>query len=344
MAIILNDINCREQLYPFTEVRHAADIRIGILTIKEKWQHLGIEVSLSGSDNEADGEEVPANIIPTIHNYQKIIDDSRSGILNMNADNIKGITYPWDITLLNDWAIRQDFEIITKDRISQPVSNSNQIVNTNQIFLEEGAKVELSIINASTGPVYIGQDAEIMEGCMIRGPIAICNNSVLKMGTKAYSGTTIGPWCVAGGEIKNSVLMGYCNKAHDGYLGDSVIGSWCNLGAGTSNSNVKNSAGNIIYKLKEANVSTGNKAGLMMGDYSRAAINTSFNTGTIVGICCNIFGRDFPSRYIPNFTWGDQRYKFEKALQDIENWKKLKHSTLTEEEISLLHQLYLKEH
>lgn len=180
-----------------------------------------------------------------------------------------------------------------------------------------------------------------MEGNMIRGPFALCEGSVIKMGSKIYGGTTIGPGCVAGGEIKNSVFFGYSNKAHDGYLGDSVIGEWCNLGAGTSNSNIKNSAGDIMLSNDGNKVNAGNKAGLLMGDYSRAAINTSFNTGTIVGVSCNIFGREFPSRETKNFMWGDDRYELEKALRDIENWKRLKNKSLSDQEKNLLHQLYL---
>jgi UDP-N-acetylglucosamine diphosphorylase/glucosamine-1-phosphate N-acetyltransferase len=345
MAIFLNDSNFRNKLFPFTEVRHTADIRVGILTIKEKWQYLGINISGSAVSNSESGVQViPANIIPTLKNYQKIIEDPEHGLANNDNNNdIKTINYAWDICQLNDWAIRHDFELISRNRASQPISNTNRCVNEQNIFIEEGASVECSIINASEGPVYIGRNVQVMEGCMIRGPFAICNDSVLKMGTKIYGGTTIGPWCIAGGEIKNSVLMGFSNKAHDGYLGDSVIGEWCNLGAGTSNSNVKNTAGNVVYKLKDVEVNAGFKAGLMMGDYSKAAINTSFNTGSIVGICCNIFERDFPPKYIPNFSWGNDRYKFEKLLQDIQSWKKFKNSILSEAEIRLLHQLYLNE-
>ena len=182
-----------------------------------------------------------------------------------------------------------------------------------------------------------------MEGNMIRGPFAICEGAVLKMGSKVYGATTIGPFCMAGGEIKNSVLFGYSNKAHDGYLGDSVLGEWCNLGAGTCNSNVKNTAGEVKYLTgaDSAGIAAGNKAGLLMGDYSRAAINTSFNTGTIVGVCCNIFGEYMPRKYIANFSWGTDRYDFEKAIKDISNWKKMKGKSVSEEEKELLHQLYI---
>ena len=191
------------------------------------------------------------------------------------------------------------------------------------IFVEAGATISYSILNASEGPIYIGKNAEIQEGSVIRGPFALCEGSRVKMGAKIYGATTIGPYCLADGEIKNSILMGYSNKAHDGYLGDSVIGVWCNLGAGTSNSNLKNTAGIVKVWSKEKNdyLDAGNKCGLLMGDYSRSAINTSFNTGTVAGISCNIFGNVFPFKFIEDFTWGQEKYIFEKAISDINNWK-----------------------
>lgn len=181
-----------------------------------------------------------------------------------------------------------------------------------------------------------------MEGCLIRGPFALGEGATLKMGARVYGATTVGPHCIAGGEIKNSVLFGYSNKAHDGYLGDSVIGEWCNLGAGTTNSNVKNTAGEVTLwdNASKQFSPAGIKAGLIMGDYSRSAINTAFNTGTVVGICCNVFGEGFPPKLVPDFTWGQERYVFEKAIRDIENWKKLKGKTLLEKEKKILYHLY----
>ncbi len=222
------------------------------------------------------------------------------------------------------------------------ISATNQLIYPENIFVEEGASVSHSILNATDGPIYIGKNAEIQEGSLIRGPFALCEGSRIKMGSKIYGATTIGPYCLAGGEIKNSILMSYSNKAHDGYLGDSVIGSWCNLGAGTSNSNLKNTAGIVKMWSKEKNtfINAGNKCGLLMGDYSRCAINTSFNTGTIAGISCNIFGNTFPSKFIDNFRWGNEKYIFEKAISDINNWKKLKGLEITEEEIESLKNIY----
>jgi UDP-N-acetylglucosamine diphosphorylase/glucosamine-1-phosphate N-acetyltransferase len=355
MKIVLNDASVKESLYPFGVIHPVSSIRVGILTIKEKWQLItGYTVSDgTGSPFNGDGAQakepslcLDSNIIPSKVGWQRLFTNLKDdGFATFNITDIEGmkaIGHPWQIFQYNDWAIRQDYELITSGRLTQALSVTNKIIAPENIFIEEGAKVEYSIINASTGPVYIGKNAEVMEGCAIRGPFALGEGAVLKMGTKIYGATTIGPYSMAGGEIKNSVLMSYSNKAHDGYLGDSVIGEWCNLGAGTSNSNVKNTAGTVkMWDNKSKRyVPVGFKAGLIMGDYSRAAINTSFNTGTVAGICCNIFGGEIPSKFISDFTWGKERYTFEKALQDIDNWKKLKNQSITEHEINILRALY----
>ena len=339
MTIILDDSLSREQLYPFTATRHVADIQIGILTIREKW------ALLNARKNNRTGEDivtVPANILPAINNANTITTSMAAGNLLADDENIKSINYPWDIFLLNDWAIKNDFELITEGRKSQPLSSTNKAISPENIFIEEGAKVEYSIINAGTGPVYIGSNAEVMEGCIIRGPFSLGEGAILKMGSKIYGATTIGPYCVAGGEIKNSIMFAHSNKAHDGYLGDSIIGEWCNLGGGTTTSNIKNTAGPVrVWNNKSKGyIVMGLKCGLLMGDYSRAAINTSFNTGTVVGVCCNIFGDSYPQKFVNDFTWGKERYIFEKALQDIANWKKLKGETISEQEKKILKELY----
>lgn len=345
MEIFLTDDLCRAELFPFTEIRHTADIRVGILTIKEKWERLtGLQVQLVSESGKMDADSVyiQANILPTTDNHLAVIDSAKNGTVIKESDEIKLIRYPWNIAQQNEWAIRKDFNLVTNDRISEAILNTNKTINQNNIFIERGVEMDFCILNASEGPIYIGRNAQIMEGSMIKGPIAICDNSVVKMGSKLYGGTTIGPWCVAGGEIKNSVFFGFSNKAHDGYLGDSVIGEWCNLGAGTSNSNLKNTAGDVIFNINGELVNAGSKAGLMMGDYSRAAINTSFNTGSIVGISCNIFGNKTPPRAIKSFTWGDQEYLLEKAIRDIENWTKLKNKNLSEIDKKKLTEIYNK--
>ena len=344
MNIFLNDSNCRASLLPFSLTRHVSDIRIGILTIREKWVRLVKE--LPGvcilQEPSADCISIEANLIPTKNNVDTIIQSALHNKIFNPTDNIKSIVFPWHIFQLNEWAIQRDFELITCNQKSESIDASNHCINPAQIFVEEGATVIYSSLNASNGPIYIGKNAEIMEGSLLRGPLSIGENSVVKMGTKIYGGTTIGPNCIVGGEIKNAVMFEYSNKAHDGYLGDSVIGAWCNLGAGTTTSNVKNNAGEVTYQLQldSTSITAGNKAGLIMGDYSRSAINTSFNTGTFVGVCCNVFSNGFPKKYIDHFTWGDKKYIFNKAIEDIDKWKKFKKQTITDNEIQLLKELY----
>ena len=304
------------------------------------------EECLQKTSSITDTLKFDANVVPSPEWMYKLKDSmvkkDKQIDLAVEINNITSLTTPAQLFLKNDWAIRNDFQLITIGRLSEPISSTNKVINSEQVFIEQGARIEYSILNASTGPIYIGKDAIIMEGCMIRGPFALCKGALLKMGTKIYGGTTIGPYCIAGGEIKNTILFGYSNKSHDGYLGDSVIGEWCNIGAGTNNSNIKNTAGEVVLwnQAQKQYVGTGRKCGLLMGDYSRSAINTSFNTGTVVGISCNVFGEGFPPKYIPDFTWGRNPYKLDKALQHIDNWKKLKGSSITEKEIKLLTELY----
>lgn len=339
MKVILDDISTKENLYPFTVTRSVADIRVGILTIREKWEKIlneKIPVSSETGEMYNQGETVicSANAIPCGQNMNDLL----SGKTGIAAT----LEYPWNIFQHNGKALREDFELICRGRISQDISPGNRLVSPANIFIEEGAVVEASVLNASEGPIYIGKNALIMEGCLIRGPFAMCEGSVLKMGTRVYGATTLGPYCTAGGEIKNSVMFGYSNKAHDGYLGDSVIGEWCNLGAGTTNSNLKNTAGTVKVwaNAKKEFVLAGVKCGLLMGDYCQSAINTSFNTGTVTGICCNIFAGRFPPKFIPDFSWGDQQYLLENALGNIDNWKRLKGKRITHEEIKILTDIY----
>ncbi|QEC44250.1 putative sugar nucleotidyl transferase [Pseudobacter ginsenosidimutans] len=345
MQVYLNESEVRDQLFPFSQVRSVPDIRVGILTIREKWEMLlGYPVQLADSANgiPAGAQLIAANIIPT----KAFVASLKTNPAEPDWESVRVLQYPWHIFQFNDWAIREDFELITADRSSTPVRDTSvQAINPSQIFIEPGARLQHCILNAATGPIYIGRNAEIMEGSLIRGPFALGEDGVVKMGAKIYGATTIGPGCVAGGEIKNSVMMGYSNKAHDGYLGDAVLGEWCNLGAGTSNSNLKNNASDVKvwHQPSKQYLAAGIKCGLLMGDYSRAAINTSFYTGTVVGICANVFGDGIPPRFVPSFTWGNKglsKYEFEKALTDIEVWKKFKHQHLTEEEIKRLRTIF----
>jgi UDP-N-acetylglucosamine diphosphorylase/glucosamine-1-phosphate N-acetyltransferase len=354
VKIILDDTFTKQQLYPFTAVRNAADIRIGILTIREKWEKiLGYAISTNDAfidspkafSNENDAPAfISSDIVPTKKWLEKMLANGANENMLEDESEVRVLKHAIDIVKNNDWALRKDFELITAGRKSKPISNTNKVIAPENIFIEEGATVEHSILNASAGPIYIGKHAEVMEGCMIRGSFALCEAAILKMGSKVYGATTIGPNCVAAGEIKNSVLFANSNKAHDGYLGDSVLGEWCNLGAGTTNSNVKNTAGHVKMwdEATSDYTDVGFKAGLLMGDYSRAAINTSFNTGTVVGVCCNIFEDGFPPKYVADFTWGSKKYELEKAFEHIDNWKKLKGQQLTQKEKEILLTLYNK--
>ncbi len=388
--IIFTEEFCQpENLHPFTLTRQIQDIRVGILTIREKWEQMMGMISYDKKEDdykdlersvnidEAIGEGVcfmiHGNVLPTPKLVKAILRLKNSEFITTPGGNsiafritkddiidtykikagkavvfsqeVKTIQFPWDIFQLNDWAIRQDFEWLTAGKKSQPISKTNKIVKPSQVFLEKGAKLEHCIINASTGPVYIGKEAEVMEGCFIRGPFAMGEGACLKMGAKVYGATTLGPRCVAGGEIKNSVLFGYSNKAHDGYLGDSVVGEWCNMGAGTTNSNLKNNASDVRVWTSKGEMNAGPKCGVMMGDYSRTAVNTAINTGTVIGVSCNVFGTGLTPKYIPNFSWGSDgvdRYNLEKALKHIEEWKKLKGQLLKDDEKSILK--YVFEH
>lgn len=263
----------------------------------------------------------------------------------ITAEKCVRLQSPWQILQWNDEQLRKDFLLLFSKISTQPLSETNKTLQPENIIIEEGAILEHCIINASTGPVYIAKNAVIMEGSMLRGPIAICENATIKMGTKIYGATTVSPYCTVGGEIKNSVLQAFSNKAHDGYLGDALIGAWCNLGAGTSNSNVKNSGNDIsIYdKASNKNFNVGKKCGVIMGDYSRTAINTSINTGSVIGICCNIFGEGLTPKRIENFSWGINNasvYTIEKAIEHINNWKAMKDQQLSYTEISVLKYIF----
>jgi UDP-N-acetylglucosamine diphosphorylase/glucosamine-1-phosphate N-acetyltransferase len=345
MNILLDDISFKNSLFPFGVVRSAVHTRIGILTILEKWQfYFPREVFIASEKlihdfDKSDCIEYPANFIPSFEFLKKLSNQKEK--ISFSPD-CKILEHPWQIFEYNNWAINEDFQMITYGRKSEKISSSSHVINPEKIFIEAGAKVNFSILNAEDGPIYVGKNAEIQEGCLLRGPVSIGEGSRIKMGTKIYGATTIGPYCLAGGEIKNSVLMAFSNKGHDGYLGDSVIGEWCNLGAGTSNSNLKNNASFVKIWSKKDNdfIVAGTKCGLLMGDYSRCAINTSFNTGTVVGVCCSIFGNTFPPKFIENFTWGNTKYVFEKAVTDINNWMKLKDREITETQIQLLKKIY----
>jgi UDP-N-acetylglucosamine diphosphorylase/glucosamine-1-phosphate N-acetyltransferase len=260
-----------------------------------------------------------------------------------------GIFNTWDIFSKNGKALQADFGFITKGRKSQPIPNNVQTINPENIFLEEGATVQFAILNASTGPIYIGKDAEVMEGSIIRGSFALCEHSATKLGTKVYGPTTIGPHSKIGGEVNNSVIFGFSNKGHEGFLGNSVLGEWCNIGADTNTSNLKNN----YAEVKLWDYETGRFAptglqfcGLMMGDHSKCGINTMFNTGTLVGVSANIYGAGFPRNFIPSFSWGGPQgtmtYKASKAYEVAEVVMKRRGLSLDQVDIEILDVVFEK--
>jgi UDP-N-acetylglucosamine diphosphorylase/glucosamine-1-phosphate N-acetyltransferase len=388
--IIFTEEFCQpENMFPFTLTRQLQDMRVGILTIREKWERALNQSSFDKKENdykdlsrsvhldEAVGDGscllVHGNLLPTVKllravrrlNPGEFIAGkqgnalvyliTRNEIINRHKIKVgKQVTlkedppviqYPWDCIRLNDWAIREDFKRITKGRKSQKLSKTNTVMSPGNVFVEKEARVEHCMINAQGGPVYIGKGAELMEGCLVRGPFSIGENACLKMGAQVYPATSIGPHCVAGGEIKNSIMQGYSNKAHGGYLGDSVVGAWCNLGAGTTTSNLKNNAGTIRVWTSHGEQEAGLKCGAMIGDYSRTVINSSINSGTVIGVCAHVQGPGLTPRYVPNFSWGSEgvaRYDFDKAVRDIAAWKKLKNCEMDEEEISVLRYIFEK--
>jgi UDP-N-acetylglucosamine diphosphorylase/glucosamine-1-phosphate N-acetyltransferase len=261
---------------------------------------------------------------------------------------LRELIHVWDIFQLNDAEIKNDFALLTHKRTSQPLSKTNQVIgDPNLIFLESGARAECSVFNTKSGPIYLGKDSEVMEGCLLRGSLAVCEEATLKMGAKIYGATTIGPYCKAGGEIGNSVLLGYSNKGHDGYLGNSVLGEWCNLGADTNTSNLKNNYEPVkLWSYDEQKfVKTGLQfLGLIMGDHSKAGINTMFNTGTVVGVSANVYGGGYPRNFIPSFSWGGtagfETYRFEKAYDTAQRVTDRRHITLTEEDEKILKHIF----
>ncbi len=258
----------------------------------------------------------------------------------------QSISYPEQIFLWNDTELRADFELITQGRTSQDIDSDNRTKGDQQIFVEEGAIIEHSILNATDGPIYIGQNAVVLDGCALRNGVALCDHAVLKMGAKIYGATTIGPHSKIGGEVKNVVVQGYSNKSHEGYLGNSVLGEWCNLGADTNSSNLKNDYSQVkLYDYQtKAMRSTGTQfCGLIMGDHSKTGINTMFNTGTMAGICCNIYGSGYQKNFIPSFSWGGSRdyltYRVDKVIQVVKRVYERKNLQLSAADESILRYL-----
>ena len=387
MQYILVDIADREHFYPFTLTNSLASCRVGIFSFKERWEQYTNDTcgvytapylqALYEDSEFLKNEEVlyfinvaciPSDklmeAIKALNEGEKLMTAGGKWIATKTKERqiskilmaekppivMEEVSFILNqLQLLSNHAklIERDFKWVVSQRKSEPIDPSNNVINKDQIFIEKGATVLCSNLNASEGFIYIGNESLIMEGSSIRGSFVLGKKGVVKMNTSIYGTTTVGPYCLAGGEIKNSILMGYSNKGHEGYLGDSIIGHWCNLGAGTCNSNVKNTAGEIQmwneFKGEWENV--GQKMGMLVGDYSRFAIQSSINTGSYIGVSANIFGNGLLPKHIPNFTWGViPGYQLEKAIEDIHNWKKMKGFSISEAEKQVLKQLYQLNH
>ena len=380
MNIVLFDGEERENLLPLTFTKPVASLRMGVLTFTERWERL-LNTTVSYKTVPYLVDKFPINlqsenifINPSFFPSKKLVETINSLIIGQSIvynnelvavktveneptitvdsiifeEELIHIKHSWDLFSYNFQAIEFDFELLTAGKTSQPISSTNRVLHPEKIFLEEGAKVEFAILNASEGPIYIGKDAEIMEGSMIRGGLALCEHAKINMGAKIYSGCTIGPYCKVGGELNNAILMAYSNKGHDEFLGNAVIGEWCNLGADTNNSNLKNNYAEVkLWSYKEGRfVKTGLQfCGLIMGDYAKSAINTQFNTGTVVGVCANVFQSGFPPNLIKHYSWGGNSdapiFSFDRACEAAEKMMERRKVDLTATDRKILEHIFL---
>lgn len=364
-------------LLPLTYTKPVSHLRVGILTITEKWERY-IESSCSNLVEPYLQQEFPMSLkddnlfilgglLPTKKLVSEITQLEKGQSLkstddvliaarcqsldeflspkqfNTSSNDVRIVQRPWDIFHFNADEIENDIQLLNPKNSSDSLIASAVIGNPSKLFIHPAAKVYATSLNTTDGIIYIGENAEVMEGSVIRGPFALCNDSTVKMGSKIYGGTTIGPHSKVGGEVGNSVIQGFSNKGHDGYLGNSVIGEWCNLGADTNTSNLKNNYSNVRvwdYKTKNA-VDTGlTFCGLIMGDHSKTGINTMLNTGTVVGVGSNIFGANFPPKFVPSFSWGSGSeftdHKFEKFCSTAEKVMKRRGLNLSDYAKSIL--------
>ncbi len=390
MNIILFDNEAREHLLPLTATRPMAEIRCGILTIREKWerafsarasylttgylaekfplrygednliinagilptpalferiQRLGTSQALLASDEDLLAARLDEEQFERLLNSEELSD--LEGIRLDAGFEILRIARPFDIFMLNGRAIEIDFAALTRGRRSATISPTNRVLGFDNIFIEEGASVECCFLNGKTGPIYIAKGAEVMEGAMLRGPLAVGEGSIVKMGAKIYGPTTIGPGSRAGGEIARTVIFGNSNKGHDGFLGDSVVGEWCNLGADTNNSNLKNNYADVKlwdYASQKFEPTGLQFCGLVLGDHSKTGINTMLNTGTVVGVGCNVFGAGFPRNFVPAFSWGGHEglitHRLATMLETAEIVLKRRGQELTELDRAILERIF----
>ncbi len=382
MNYILFDGNHRGNLLPLTYTKPVADLRVGILTIREKWEKMLSTITSTLTEDylqkkyplveKDENIMINASFLPTeslvsrvvnLKENQAICIDENIVVyfsksarievdfkgfekINLHENTIQ-IKQTWDIFKNNGEAIKADFKLLTKGRKSAPIPEAVHCMNKDQIFLEENVSIEIGVLNASNGPIYLGKNTEVMEGSMIRGPFGMGEYSVVKMGSKIYGSTSLGPKSKVGGEVNNVVLSGYCSKGHEGYLGNAVLGEWCNLGADTNNSNLKNNYSEVKMWNYEAErfVKTGLQfCGLIMGDHSKSAINSMFNTGTVIGVSCNIYGGNFQRNFVPSFSWGGsagfKTYQIDKAKETSELVVNRKNENFAQEDQDILDHVF----
>ncbi len=383
MKIIFSDAQFWENFLPLTFTKPVAEMRCGILTFSERWQKLLniSEVSYITEDylqdkfktyEKKEGLLMVPNFLPSenvlkqIKNLQKgealvfknEVLAARLDMSNFSLNQIEKMTdihedllffeKPTDLFSYNDKAIDFDFKILTEGKTSQKLSETNGFLgNKEDLFIEEGAQIEFATLNTKTGKIYIGKNAEVMEGSLLRGPIALCEGSKFNMGSKVYGATTVGPHSKVGGEVNNIVIFGFSNKGHEGFVGNSVIGEWCNIGADTNSSNLKNNYAEVklwSYKTKRFENTGLQFCGLIMGDHSKTAINTQLNTGTVIGVGANIFKSGFPPNLIEHFSWGgmkgDEKFKLEKAYEVAEKAMARRKIPLSEDDKAILKNIY----
>lgn len=383
MQLVFSDAQYWEDFLPLTFTKPISELRCGILTFAERWEKLldirekryiteeYLEVKYPRYEKKESLLIVP-NFLPTekvldqIKNLQfgeALVYENELLVAKINLENfglhqIEKMTdieeeltvfkHPTDLFSFNEKTINFDFDLLTNGRISQPLSETNGFLgNKEDIFIEEGAEIEFATINAKTGKIYIGKNAEVMEGCNLRGPIALCEGAKFNLGAKIYGATTIGPYSKIGGEVNNIVVQGYSNKGHDGFVGNSVIGEWCNFGADTNSSNLKNNYSEVklwSYKHKKF-VGTGLQfTGVIMGDYAKTAINTQLNTGTIIGVAANIFKTGFPPNLVDNFSWGgmrgDEKFTINKVYEVAEKMMNRRKISLTQADKDILRYIF----
>lgn len=383
IQLVFSDAQYWHNFLPLTFTRPIAEIRCGILTFAERWKKLLNAESISYLTEDylqvkfhTPKKEESLFIVPNFLPTEKVLSQiknlklgealvyrdellvARVDMSNFSLNQIEKMTdiedrltffqKHTDLFTYNEQAINFDFDLLTKGKTSQPLSPTNGFLGDKaNLFIEEGAVIEFSTINCKSGKIYIGKNAEIMEGSHLRAPIALCDNSVLKLGSKIYGATTIGPHCKFGGEVGNSVVFGYSSKGHDGYIGNAVIGEWCNMGAGTSSSNLKNNYGNVkLWNYKtNSHEDTGLQfVGVIMGDHTKTAINTKINTGTVMGVASNVFTSGFPPNNVDSFSWGgmkdDERFRLDKAFEVMERVMLRRNATLSNEDKKIMEYLF----